>query len=110
MDRARAQTVVDENGDPDPAGPSRVFVSRCEIDDLTVSATVYPASGFVSVAESDAAVWRQLLTGVGGMDNVAAATLAEPTGNRVVDVATDAAIAAGTAATLAGRRGRTEGP
>ena len=77
MDRARAQTSVDENGDPDPAGPSRVFVSRYEIDDLTVSATVYPASGFVSVAESDPAVWQRLLSGVGGMDNVAAATLAE---------------------------------
>ena len=77
MDRARAQTAVDENGDPDPAGLSRVFMSRYEIDDLTVSATVYPASGFVSVAESDPAVWQQLLSGVGGMDNVAAATLAE---------------------------------
>ena len=52
-------------------------MSRYEIDDLTVSATVYPASGFVSVAESDPAVWQQLLSGVGGMDNVAAATLAE---------------------------------
>ena len=77
MDRARAQTAVDENGDPDPAGLSRVFMSRYEIDDFTVSATVYPASGFVSVAESDPAVWQQLLSGVGGMDNVAAATLAE---------------------------------
>ena len=77
MDRARAQTAVDENGDPDPTGLSRVFVSRYEIDDLSGSATVYPASGFVSVAESDPAVWQQLLSGVGGMDNVAAATLAE---------------------------------
>ena len=77
MDRARAQTAVDENGDPDPAGLSRVFMSRYEIDDFTVSATVYPASGFVSVAESDPVVWQRLLSGVGGMDNVAAATLAE---------------------------------
>ena len=77
MDRARAQTAVDENGDPDPAGLSRVFMSRYEIDDFTVSATVYPASGFVSVSESDPAVWQRLLSGVGGMDNVAAATLAE---------------------------------
>jgi type II secretory pathway component PulK len=77
LDRARAQTAVDENGDPDPAGLSRVFTSRYEIDDLTVSATVYPASGFVSVAESDPAVWQQLLSAIGGMDNFAAATLAE---------------------------------
>ena len=77
MDRARAQMAVKENGDLDPAGLSKVFMSRYEIDGFTVSATVYPASGFVSVAESDPAVWRQLLTGVGGMDNVAAATLAE---------------------------------
>jgi hypothetical protein len=52
-------------------------MSRYEIDDLTVSATVYPASGFVSVAESDPAVWQQLLSVIGGMDNVAAAILAE---------------------------------
>ena len=77
MDRARAQTAVDENGDPGPAGLSRVFTSRYEIDDLTVSATVYPASGFVSVTESDPVVWQQLLSAIGGMDNVAAATLAE---------------------------------
>ena len=77
LDRARAQRAINENGDLDPAGLSKVFMSRYEIDDFTVSATVYPASGFVSVAESDPAVWRQLLTGVGGMDNVAAATLAE---------------------------------
>ena len=64
MDHARAQTAVDENGDW-TRGPSRVFRSRYEIDDLTVSATVYPASGFVSVAESDPAVWQQLLSGLG---------------------------------------------
>ena len=40
LDRAKAQTAVDENGDPGPAGLSRVFTSRYEIDDLTVSATV----------------------------------------------------------------------
>ena len=77
LDRAKAQTAVDENGDPGPAGLSRVFTSRYEIDDLTVSATVYPASGFVSVAEADPAVWQQLLSATGGIDNVAAATLAE---------------------------------
>ena len=77
LDRARAQTAVDENGDPDPAGQTRVFKARYEIDDLTVSATVYPASGFVSVAESDPEVWQQLLTGLGGLDEGAAAILAE---------------------------------
>ena len=77
LDRARAQTAVDENGDPDPAGLARIFRSRYEIDGLTVSATVYPASGFVSVAESDPEVWRLLLSGLGGLDEVAAAALAE---------------------------------
>ena len=77
LDRARAQTAVDENGDPDPAGLTRVFTSQYEIDDLTVSATVYPASGFVSVAESDPEVWRELLTGLGGMDLASSAQLAE---------------------------------
>ena len=33
MDHARAQTAVDENGDLDPGGPSRVFRSRYEIDE-----------------------------------------------------------------------------
>ena len=90
MDRARARTAVDKNGDPDPAGLSRVFISRYEIDDLTVSATVYPASGFVSVAESDPAVWQQLLSGVGGMDNVAAGTLAEQIVNSELEMTASA--------------------
>ena len=77
LDRARAQTAVDENGDPDPAGLARVFKSQYEVDGLNVSATVYPASGFVSVAESDPEVWQQLLSGLGGLDEVAAAALAE---------------------------------
>ena len=90
MDRARAQTAVDENGDPDPAGLPRLFMSQYEIDDLTVSATVYPASGFVSVAESDPAVWQQLLSGVGGMDNVAAGTLAEQIVNSELEMTASA--------------------
>ncbi len=90
MDRARAQTEVDENGDPDPAGLSRVFMSRYEIDDFTVSATVYPASGFVSVAESDPAVWQRLLSGVGGMDNVAAAILGEQIVNSELEMTASA--------------------
>ena len=77
LDRARAQTAVDENGDPDPAGFARVFKSQYEVDGLNVSATVYPASGFVSVAESDPEVWQQLLSGLGGLDGAAAAALAE---------------------------------
>ena len=90
LDRARAQTAVDENGDPDPAGLTRVFTSQYEIDDLTVSATVYPASGFVSVAESDPEVWQLLLSGLGGMDNATAAILAEQIVNSEVETATSA--------------------
>ena len=77
LDRARARTAVDENGDPDPAGLASIFRSRYEVDGLTVSATVYPASGFVSVAESDPDVWQQLLIGLGGLDAGSAARLAE---------------------------------
>ena len=77
LDRARAQTAVDENGDPDPAGLARIFKSQYEVDGLNISAAVYPASGFVSVAESDPEVWRQLLSGIGGLDDGAAAALAE---------------------------------
>ena len=77
LDRARARTEVDENGDPNPDGLARIFRTRYEFDGHNVSATVYPASGFVSVAESDPQVWRQLLTGLGGLDEGAAAALAE---------------------------------
>jgi general secretion pathway protein K len=77
LDRARAQTAADENGDPDPAGLARIFRSQYEVDGLNVSATVYPASGFVSVAESDPDVWQQLLSELGGLDDGAAAALAE---------------------------------
>lgn len=90
LDRARAQTAVDENGDPDPAGQTRVFKSRYEIDDLTVSATVYPASGFVSVAESDPDVWQQLLSGLGGLDDGTADILAEQIVNSEVETAASA--------------------
>ncbi|MCH1609788.1 MAG: hypothetical protein L7S53_00630 [Luminiphilus sp.] len=95
LDRARAQTAVDENGDPDPAGQTRVFKARYEVDDLIVSATVYPASGFVSVAESDPDVWRQLLSGLGGLDDGTAAILAEQIVNS--DVETTASAGSGPA-------------
>ena len=77
LDRARARMGVNENGDADPAGQTRVFKSQYEVDGLYVSATVYPASGFVSLSESDSDVWQQLLTGLGGLDEGAAAALAE---------------------------------
>ena len=77
LDHIRAQTAVDENGDPDPVGLSRVFKTRYEIDELIVSATVYPASGFVSVAEPGPEVWQQLMSGLGGLDDTTAAILAE---------------------------------
>jgi len=90
LDRARAQTAVDENGDPDPAGLAKIFRSRYEIDGLNVSATVYPASGFVSVAESDPEVWQQLLSGLGGLDEGAAAILAEQIVNSEVETTASA--------------------
>ena len=90
LDRARAKTAVDESGDPDPAGLTRVFKSRYEMNDLSVSATVYPASGFVSVAESDPKVWQQLLSGLGGMDNAAAAFLAEQIVNSEIETTASA--------------------
>lgn len=77
LDRARARTAVDENGDPDPAALARVFKTRYQVDELEVRATVYPASGFVSVAETDPEVWQQLLSGLGGLDEGAAVFLAE---------------------------------
>ena len=77
LDRARARAAVDENGDPDPAGLARVFSAVYPIDDLQVLAKVYPASGFVSVSESDPEVWQEMLVGLGGLEVAAAAQLAE---------------------------------
>ena len=90
LDRARAQTAADENADPDPAGLARIFRSRYEVDGLNVSATVYPASGFVSVAESDPEVWHQLLSGLGGLDDGTAAILAEQIVNSEVETTASA--------------------
>ena len=77
LDRARAKMAVDENGDPDPAGLARVFSSAYQVDGLQVTAKVYPASGFVSVAESDPQVWQELLAGLGGADTSTSVQLAE---------------------------------
>lgn len=77
LDRASAKMGVDENGDPDPAGLARVFSAAYQVDGLQVTAKVYPASGFVSVAESDPEVWQELLAGLGGVDMATAGQLAE---------------------------------
>ena len=77
LDRARAKTVTNEDGEVYPAALNRVFKTQYELDGFRIVATVYPASGFVSVAEADPEVWQQLLAGVGSLDEASAASLAQ---------------------------------
>jgi len=77
LDRARARTATNEGGEADPAALSRVFKAQYELDGFRIVATVYPASGFVSVAEADPKVWQQLLAGVGWLDEASASSLAQ---------------------------------
>jgi hypothetical protein len=37
----------------DPAALTRVFTTQYELDGFRIAATVYPASGFVSISEAD---------------------------------------------------------
>ncbi|MDA9987997.1 hypothetical protein N9E47_03290 [Luminiphilus sp.] len=77
LDRARARAATNDDGEVDPAALTRVFTTQYELDGFSILATVYPASGFVSVAEADPDVWRQLLAGVGALDEASAASLAQ---------------------------------
>ena len=77
MDRARARMATSDEGEVDLAARGRVFKTQYELDGFRIVATVYPASGFVSIAEADSEVWQQLLAGVGGLDEGSAASLAQ---------------------------------
>ena len=67
LDRARARTATNDEGEVDEAALNRVFKAQYDLDGFRITATVYPASGFVSIAEADSEVWQQLLTGVGAV-------------------------------------------
>ena len=77
LDRARARTASNDDGEVDEAALTRVFRAQYELDGFRIAATVYPASGFVSVAEADTEVWQRLLAGVGALDEGSAASLAQ---------------------------------
>ena len=77
LDRARARTATNDDGEVDQAALTRVFKTQYELDGFRIAATVYPASGFVSIAEADSEVWQQLLVGVGALDEGRAASLAQ---------------------------------
>jgi len=77
LDRARARTATNDDGEVYPAALIRVFKTQYELDGFRIVATVYPASGFVSVAEADPEVWQQLLAGVGALDEGSATSLAQ---------------------------------
>lgn len=77
LDRARARTATNDEGEVDQAALTRVFKTQYELDGFRIAATVYPASGFVSIAEADSEVWQQLLVGVGALDEGIAASLAQ---------------------------------
>ena len=53
LDRARARTATNDDGEVDQAALTRVFKTQYELDGFRIAATVYPASGFVSIAEAD---------------------------------------------------------
>ena len=76
LDRARARMAANDDGQVDSAALSRIFRAQYELDGFRIVATVYPASGFVSIAEADPDVWQQLLAGVGSLDEGSAASLA----------------------------------
>jgi type II secretory pathway component PulK len=77
LDRARARTATNDEGEADQAALTRIFKTQYELDGFRIAATVYPASGFVSIAEGDPEVWQQLLAGVGALDEGRAAFLAQ---------------------------------
>ena len=77
LDRARARTATNDEGEVDEAALTRVFKAQYEFDGFRIAATVYPASGFVSIAEGDSEVWQRLLAGVGALDEGGAASLAQ---------------------------------
>ena len=77
LDRALDRAATDERGEVDPAALTRIFKTQYELDGFRIVATVYPASGFVSIAEADPEVWQQLLSGVGALDEGSAASLAQ---------------------------------
>ena len=89
LDRARARTATNDDGEVDPAALTRVFTTQYELDGFRIVATVYPASGFVSVAEADPEVWQQLLAGVGALDEGSATSLAQ----RIVETELKATVA-----------------
>ena len=77
LDRARARAAANDDGELDQGALTRVFKTQYELDGFRIAATVYPASGFVSIAEADPEVWQQLLSGVGALDEGNAASLAQ---------------------------------
>lgn len=68
----------------------RVFSADYVIDGFTVRASVFPASGFVSLSEANAEIWAQLLVGLGGMSKAEAGQVAE----RIVETEMSAALGA----------------
>ena len=89
LDRARARAATNDGGEVDPAALTRIFRAQYELDGFRIVATVYPASGFVSIAEADPEVWQQLLAGVGALDDGSAAFLAQ----QIVETELEAATA-----------------
>ncbi|MDA0650514.1 MAG: hypothetical protein O2876_05935 [Proteobacteria bacterium] len=56
---------------------SGLFSARYAIDGVAISATVFPANGFLSVSGAEVGVWAEYLLGVGGLDATAASQLLE---------------------------------
>lgn len=77
LDRKGAIEQSDAIAADAPEAPGRVFSTRYLVDGLTVEAFVYPATGFVSLAESKPDIWSRLLVSLGGMNEADAKVLSD---------------------------------
>lgn len=73
--RLAAQADFGMQPNSDSSATPGLFSARYSIGGVAVSATVFPASGFLSVSGAEGGVWAEYLLGVGGLDATAASQL-----------------------------------
>lgn len=75
--RLAAQSNSGSQLNSDSATTPGLFSARYAIDGVAISATVFPANGFLSVSGAEVGVWAEYLLGVGGLDATTASQLLE---------------------------------
>lgn len=73
--RIAAQLDSGAQSNSDSTTKPGLFSARYTVDGVAVSATVFPASGFLSVSGAEGGVWADYLLGVAGLDETAASQL-----------------------------------